>query len=146
MQINWRYVTFLKWNSCFSILPYLFTTLVFLVIWYICYCNAVESLGMGLRISRVWWASFSTTTRWVILFVLLPHFGSHAWFAKWKCSITRWCLKVCFCPNVVWSWDLWPWVSFCDLGFMGCWGLGYTYCMWSTQFNVFRGLEVTGRY
>lgn len=60
--------------------------------------------------------------------MLLPHFGSHSWFAKWKCFITRWFLKVCFCSHMIRSWDLWSWISFCRLVFMGCWGMGYSYC------------------
>lgn len=59
-----------------------------------------------------------------MLFMFLAYFGSHSWYAKWKCFITGWVLKVCFGLTYMLLGSVKLKISFFDLGFMGCWGLG----------------------
>lgn len=63
-----------------------------------------------------------------MLFMFLANFGSHSWFAKWKCFITRWVLKVCSALNSMLLGSVKLKISFFDLGFMGCWDLGSICC------------------
>lgn len=60
--------------------------------------------------------------------MFLAYFGSHSWYAKWKCLITGWVLKVCFGLTYMLLGSVKLKISFFDLGFMGCWGLGSLCC------------------